>query len=371
MTLEAQILERSREIKTDGYSMSIGEVLSMYRDGDLDVHPEFQRIFRWEESQKSRLIESILLGIPIPTIFVAQRDNGIWDVIDGVQRLSTIFEFVGVYKSEDGDILAPMVLQATEYLPELEGQTWEVDLDGSGRVFSDTMRRDFKRSKLDFRIVKKESDPDAKYDLFQRLNSGTRLSAQESRNCILVMLNSSFFNWMVSLSVDPHFANVVQISDLKEEEGFRHELVLRFILNQTFDQGPQELRKEFGEYLTDWARSAAGSPESVLDDWANRFSQTFSLLDECLGDNAFRRFDRDKDRFLGPFSISAFEVITAGVGAHIEAWVASESVTAGGLATRICQLWSESDFRANSGTGVSPRRRAPRLIHFGRDYFQP
>ena len=66
MTLEQQIANRSREIKTDGYPMSIGEVLSLYRDGDIDIHPEFQRIFRWNETQKSRLIESLLLGIPIP-----------------------------------------------------------------------------------------------------------------------------------------------------------------------------------------------------------------------------------------------------------------------------------------------------------------
>src|SRR6266508_3510579 len=174
--LEKDIIDRSREIKTDGYAMSIGEVMSMYRDDDLDVHPEFQRIFRWTDDQKSRLIESILLGIPIPAIFVAQRDDGVWDIIDGVQRLSTILQFVGLYKKADGVLMEPLRLQKTEYLPSLDGYQWEVD-PGDGRVFSDTLRRDFKRSKLEFRIIKKESDPDAKYDLFQRLNSGTQLSA--------------------------------------------------------------------------------------------------------------------------------------------------------------------------------------------------
>jgi hypothetical protein len=108
VSLEAEMDARRREIKTDGYSMSIGEVLSMYRDGDLDIHPEFQRIFRWTDEQKSRLIESILLGIPVPTIFVSQRDDGVWDVIDGVQRLSTILEFTGLYNDEDGNKVPPL-----------------------------------------------------------------------------------------------------------------------------------------------------------------------------------------------------------------------------------------------------------------------
>jgi hypothetical protein len=57
MALEEQIIERAKEIHADGYPMSIGEVMSMYRDGDIEIHPEFQRIFRWESGQKSLLIE--------------------------------------------------------------------------------------------------------------------------------------------------------------------------------------------------------------------------------------------------------------------------------------------------------------------------
>ena len=94
--LEDEIAAKSREISSDGYSVSIGELMSMYRDGDIDLHPEFQRIFRWSAGQKSSLIESIFLGIPIPSIFVSQREDGIWDVVDGVQRLSTIMEYVGL-----------------------------------------------------------------------------------------------------------------------------------------------------------------------------------------------------------------------------------------------------------------------------------
>lgn len=87
MGLKEEIAEKRKEIIVDSYPMSIGEMMNLYRDGELDVHPEFQRFYRWDEEQKSKLIESILLGIPIPPIFVSQKINGKWDVIDGQQRL--------------------------------------------------------------------------------------------------------------------------------------------------------------------------------------------------------------------------------------------------------------------------------------------
>jgi uncharacterized protein with ParB-like and HNH nuclease domain len=83
----------------------------LYEQGEIDIHPEFQRFFRWSETQKSMFIESILLGIPIPPIFVSQRADGVWDVIDGLQRLSTIYQLVGILKDEDGNTVEPLVLQ--------------------------------------------------------------------------------------------------------------------------------------------------------------------------------------------------------------------------------------------------------------------
>ena len=96
MGLQQEIDEKRKDIYTNKYSISIGELLHLYHDGELDVHPEFQRFLRWDDQQKTDLIESILLGIPIPPIFVAQRTDGVWDVIDGLQRLGTILQFVGV-----------------------------------------------------------------------------------------------------------------------------------------------------------------------------------------------------------------------------------------------------------------------------------
>ncbi len=113
MSLREEIEDRRRAINTDAYAMSIGELINLYRDDELDIHPEFQRFFRWSDEQKSRLIESLLLGIPIPSIFIQQRQDGVWDVIDGLQRLSTIFQLVGILKNEEGGIVDPLILRGT------------------------------------------------------------------------------------------------------------------------------------------------------------------------------------------------------------------------------------------------------------------
>jgi hypothetical protein len=125
MALQAEIDNKRKDIYTESYPMSIGELISLYADNEMDIHPEFQRFFRWTQLQKSKLIESILLGIPIPPIFVSQRIDGVWDVIDGLQRLSTIFEFVGVLRNEDKDLVPPSTLTETSYLPSLSGKRWE------------------------------------------------------------------------------------------------------------------------------------------------------------------------------------------------------------------------------------------------------
>ena len=367
MSLEAEIVARAREIKTDGYAMSIGEMLSMYRDGDLDVHPEFQRIFRWEDAQKWSLIESVLLGIPIPMIFVAQREDGVWDVIDGVQRLSTILEFVGAYLDDEGNQTTALRLGKTEYLPQLDGYVYESKRK-SDKAFSEALRRDFKRARLEFRIIKKDSDPDAKFDLFQRLNSGTQLSAQESRNCLMVMINRDFYRWMVKLAAHHSFVEVVQLSEQKEDEGFRQELVLRFILQMEYRGPSKDLPDELGAYITEWVRRESPESAGKTEDWEDTFVRTFDILKAALGEDAFRKYESSGKRFLGAFSISAYEAIAPGVALHVEAW---ESQPVGSLADRIKSLWSDTYFKNNSGSGISPRRRTPRLINHSREFFKP
>ena len=93
--LNEKIESAQRLVKTDAYQLSIGEIVNMYRDGEFFINPDFQRLFRWEIGQKAKFIESLLLGIPIPSIFVFEKEDSTWELIDGLQRISTILEFMG------------------------------------------------------------------------------------------------------------------------------------------------------------------------------------------------------------------------------------------------------------------------------------
>jgi uncharacterized protein with ParB-like and HNH nuclease domain len=188
MTLETEIKASARKLATDSYEMSVGELMNVYRDGELIVSPEFQRLFRWKLSQKSSLIESLLIGVPIPSIFVFEVEDGTWELIDGLQRVSTILEFAGLLKRPNGDLYTPSILEGTRYLPSLNGKAWEKTGDHSGIGSSQQIA--IKRSRISLQILKKTSDEKAKYDLFQRLNSqGSAATPQELRNCVLYMLN--------------------------------------------------------------------------------------------------------------------------------------------------------------------------------------
>ncbi|EMV0255521.1 DUF262 domain-containing protein [Vibrio cholerae] len=120
MSLEKEIQKARKEIVSDGYDMSLGEIVNLYRENELKINPDFQRLFRWDVTRKTRFIESILLGIPIPPIFVFQDKDGNWELIDGLQRLSTILEFTGVLKDSEGKRIEPSTLEGTKFLPRAD-----------------------------------------------------------------------------------------------------------------------------------------------------------------------------------------------------------------------------------------------------------
>jgi uncharacterized protein DUF262 len=93
--IDTEIAEARNEIRTDKLDMSFGELANLYESEELVIRPEYQRLFRWTATQKARFVESILLGFPTPAIFVAEDDKGIWELVDGLQRVSTVLEFMG------------------------------------------------------------------------------------------------------------------------------------------------------------------------------------------------------------------------------------------------------------------------------------
>lgn len=314
LSLTNEIELRSKEIHATSYDMSIGEIISMYNEGDIDIHPEFQRFFRWSSLQKTKLIESFLLNIPVPPVFVSQRSDGVWDVVDGLQRLSTILQFVGVYKKENGESVPPLVLQKTQLLPSLEGKSYE-NTDKPENSFTDAERRYFKRAKISFNILNKESDPSSKYELFQRLNTGgTSLSDQEVRNCLMVMSDSVKYKIIKELSEYDSFKQTINISERDKEERYDMELVTRFICLRNDDISRIKNVNDFSSYLNDRIIEIFSNASIDWDHEIAVFKRTFDIINAGLSDNAFRKYDTDSNRYKGAFYISAFEFVAISLG---------------------------------------------------------
>jgi hypothetical protein len=186
MGLQEEIEHSRSNIHTENTVMSIGELISMYRDREIDLHPEFRGHIRWSDTQKSRFIESLLLGIPTPSIIVSQRrDIGVWEVIDGMQRLSAVFEFAGVLRDEQDQPIPSLTLQGASSLPSLNGLSWN--------EFPSKHRLLFKRARLDVKIILGSKDPAERIGLFLLLNTGgTPMSTQEIRNAVVSMVSVDF-----------------------------------------------------------------------------------------------------------------------------------------------------------------------------------
>ena len=131
-------------------------------------------------------------------------------------------------------------------------------------------------------------------------------SDQEVRNSILVMLNREFYRWVKRLSEDKNFATCVALSDRAVEEQYDMELVLRFIIFRSLSQMSLAKIGDLGEFLTDEAKSRAQEKDFDYAAEEEVFRDTFALLAETLGDDAFRRYDTQRKRFVGGFSVSAY-----------------------------------------------------------------
>ena len=156
-----------RKLVTQPYDLGVKSLSQDIDQGRINLSIEYQRKYVWDTGKASRLIESLLLNVPIPVCYFAEDESGSYEVIDGLQRLTTIRRFL------DGDL----TLAGLSVLTELEG-----------KLFADLAPRDQRR--LENRtirciVITEDSNPDIKFDVFERLNTGAAmLTAQELRNSV-------------------------------------------------------------------------------------------------------------------------------------------------------------------------------------------
>lgn len=298
--LDSKIAEQSNLLRTERLDVSFGELLSMYENGEIVINPEFQRYFRWTDEQKTRFIESLLLGIPVPPIFVATNNDGIWELVDGLQRLSTFFSFVGVLKSRgEKKYDNKWALQDGDRIDCMEGFTYD-DLPQKYRFA-------LKRSVCRVEILNWDSSYDMRYELFNRLNTGgTPLTNQEIRNCIFRDISPKFNNFLKDLKHDENFIKALSLSSEQTDCLFDEELILRFMSLLRGDQ----IKTSISLHMTKFMKEAVENANFDYDSIKRTFKQVFEIL-APIGSDVYRQKNSRK------FATSLFDVITIGVAKNI------------------------------------------------------
>ncbi len=339
----------------------------MYSNEEINILPDFQRLHRWSLEKKSNFVESILIGIPIPPIFVFETENGIWELVDGLQRISTILEFMGVLKDVDNPSqLKRSVLAKTKYLPSLERVAWEAKTN-SEITLGKSMQLFFRRARLDFEILKHPSDPKTKYDLFQRLNrGGAYANEQEVRTCSMVLADADFTQCLKEVANSDDFKELCRVTQEQHQRQRDLEYLVRLIVH-TFVEYSSHMDIE--EYLSN------GILKVIENNKQKEALMTARWVIETLrrvggSDVLLPPIDDDQANVGRRFSLRAIEVIAVGVARNRDALICMRNADSF-IAERIETFWADpmaDELRSGGQRGTT---RIQKSIPHGEEWFKP
>lgn len=375
--LMEEIENAKHNVHTDAYQMSIGELISMYESDEIIIDPEFQRLFRWKIEQKSGFIESILLGIPLPSIFVFELEDGRWELIDGLQRISTILEFTGRLKDGEMELRTPSVLEATKYLHSLRNVVWERSdsiqavSENEQMPLERVQQLAIRRARIGVQILKRPSDNDTKYDLFQRLNaSGTQANKQEIRNCIMIMINPKYFHAVKDVAEAEPFGEVISLTDSQREKQEHLEMAVRFLVHTKIPYDGQSINN----YLDRGIVSLAEAGKSEED--ASLLRDTFALLHQADGNRILSRYDEKEKTHRHYSRRVGIETIAVGVAKNL-AVIQQQKKPADFVRQKARKMWSAKDEEGKNevekfqSAGLTGTVRIQRTVPFGERWFRP
>lgn len=292
-----------KDIRITTKTFTIREVYNQIVDEELDLAPDFQRSFVWDDKRQVRLIESILLGIPLPAFYFNQDKTGAHQVIDGVQRLTTIKHFMS-------DNLR-LVDTHLEYLNALTGQTYA--------TLDPAIRRRFAGTQIVAHVIEPQTPDEVKYDIFNRVNTGgSPLEAQEIRHCMSKATSRDFLRQLVeSLDFDNAMGKMFWSTDSSgklvrdNRRMLDRELALRFCAFYTSNVEEYMRAPSLDAFLLHFTRlidlSSQQPNVNTLD--LNRLRVSFGrAMANCrlvFGAGAFRRWPLDTRR--GPLNRAVFE----------------------------------------------------------------
>lgn len=343
--LESQLEQTRNSLSTDRLDMSFGEIMSMYEREEIIIDPDFQRLFRWDTYQKTRFIESILIGIPIPPIFVAEDENGRWELVDGLQRISTIFSFFGILRSMPdknnwimckGDIASDLENLACKDLP-LKFQL------------------NIKRASCRVEIIKWNSAFDMRYELFNRLNTGgSELTDQEIRNAIFRGVSKDFNSFLRKCAENPDFLNLIQPTERQLEQLYMDELVLRFCSLTDFKE---ELSENISQHMTTYMKNAV-SDLGKVPNLEKSFNETIKILSP-IGKDVFRGSNN-------VFSTSLFDCVMVGITKYIDRYKKERTDQ---IISKIDELKKSESFKKASGSASASKSRILKRIEVADEIF--
>lgn len=267
-------------IRVDTKPFSIEHVCKLISSKKLDISPDFQREFVWTEiTRKSRLIESIMLRIPIPAFYLSQDEDGNYQVVDGIQRLTVIKDFVD----------NKFKLKNLEYLTTLEGK-WFRNLKKPSEYSIPAMYSGrIEDTQLFFNIIDPATPKQVKYDIFRRINTGGKtLNAQEIRNCLSSVNTRQLLKNMVNLEsflqATRHSISRTRMAD--------KEMALRFVAFYLLDTRKLNKLKYTGnmnDFLDQVTEVINKANEKLRNDILNAFDNAMNNAYVLFSDNAFRK----------------------------------------------------------------------------------
>ena len=293
-----------------------------------------------------------------------EKDDGNWELVDGLQRVSTLLEFVGLLKNpDDGTLIEPLVLVATKYLPSLDGVTWAYDAKTSKSI-GKHLQLAIRRSRLNVEILKRSTDSSTKFELFQRLNAGGSIAnPQELRNCMMIMFDASFYSVLKDLSENPDFTVVLSPNSKQIEQQKPMEYVTRFMVHVFVDYNSKLDVEEFLDY------GVRILVEKKSADLKKVFEETFNLLNNVAGEDVLRRFE--DGRYRGKRSLAIFEVVAIGVGRNIDK-ISNQADPIKFVSERISSLWeAPEEIEPIFALGMRGTTRIQKTVTLGQRWFEP
>jgi hypothetical protein len=262
-----------RKIIWQAKDFSIREFLTMKNDGELALQPNYQRNYVATDLIASKLIESILLDVPIPVVYLAEEQDGSYSVIDGQQRLTSFLSFLeGKFPDN-----RPFKLSGLKVLPELNRKLF-TDLDPE-------LQKKIRSTTIHSIIIKKESNSDIKFEIFERLNTGsTKLNEDEIRNTVY---RGKYIDLLAELSENQGFHVLVRKDNFKKRMIYRGMILRFFALSEKSYLNYKSSMKQFSNKELRDNRDLSQSKEK---EYKARFEHCLDLVKLVFGEMAFRRY---------------------------------------------------------------------------------